>query len=155
MGTLTGGGSYCNQTNAPDYYGKVSYHWTSNGNASNEKLKTHLDPINSGALVLDGSGDPCANPTPPVANFTANPLSVSPGGTVQFTDQSSGVPTSHAWTISGSGWSYSGGTSASSQNPSVTFNTVGQYTVTLAVTNSLGNDSEVKTNYITVIFMPF
>ena len=37
MGTLTGGGSYCNQTNAPDYYGKVS-HWSSNGNA-NEKLK--------------------------------------------------------------------------------------------------------------------
>ena len=150
MGTLTGGGSYCNQTNVPDYYGKVSYHWTSNGNASNEKLKTHLDPTNSGALVLDGSGDPCANPTPPVANFTANPLSVSPGGTVQFTDQSSGVPTSHAWTISGSGWSYTGGTNASSQNPSVTFNTVGQYTVTLAVTNSLGNDSEVKNNYITV-----
>ena len=151
MGTLTGGGSYCNQTNAPDYYGKVSYHWSSNGNAANEKLKTHLDPINSGALVLDGSNDPCSNPTPPVANFTATPTTVSPGGVVQFTDQSSGVPTSHSWSISpASGWAYSGGSSSSSSSPSVTFNTIGQYTITLAVTNSLGNDTEVKTNYITV-----
>lgn len=151
MGTLTGGGSYCNQTNAPDYYGKVSYHWTSNGNAANEKLKTNLDPINSGALVLDGSNDPCSNPTPPVANFTATPTTVSPGGVVQFTDQSSGVPTSHSWSISpASGWAYAGGSSASSSSPSVTFNTVGQYTITLAVTNTLGNDTEVKTNYITV-----
>jgi len=150
MGTLTGGGSYCTSLNAPDYYGKVSYHWSSNGNSANEQLKTHLDPINSSALVMDGSSDPCSNPTPPVANFTATPLTVSPGGTVQFTDQSSGVPTGHTWTISGSGWSYSGGTSASSQNPSVVFNTIGQHTITLAVSNSLGNDSEVKTNYITV-----
>jgi PKD repeat protein len=151
MGTLTGGGSYCNQTNAPDYYGKVSYHWTSNGNAANEKLKTNLDPINSGALVLDGSNDPCSNPTPPVANFTGTPTTVSPGGVVQFSDQSSGVPTSHSWSISpASGWAYSGGSTASSASPSVTFNTVGQYSITLTVTNTLGNDTEVKTNYITV-----
>ncbi|MEY4217289.1 MAG: hypothetical protein RLZZ68_1745 [Bacteroidota bacterium] len=33
----------------------------------------------------------------------------------------------------------------------VTFNTVGQYTVTLTASNAQGNDSEVKNNYITVV----
>jgi PKD repeat protein len=130
----------------------MSYHWTSNGTPNNERLKTHLDPGNTGLLVLNGSNDPCTavNPTAPVAQFSATPTTVNTGGTVSFTDLSSGSPTSWAWTISGSGWSYTGGTSATSQNPQVIFNTVGQYTVTLVASNSMGSDNEVKTNYITV-----
>lgn len=66
VGTLTGGASFCTQTNAPDYYGKMSYHWLSNGTAANRRLKTHLDPGNTGLLVLNGSANPCStvNPTP-------------------------------------------------------------------------------------------
>jgi len=152
IGTLTGGGSFCTALNSPDSYGKMSYHWTSNGTPTNERLKTHLDPGNTGLLVLNGSADPCTvvNPTAPVAQFSATPTTVNSGGTVSFTDLSTGSPTSWAWTISGSGWSYTGGTSASSQNPQVIFNTVGQYTVTLVASNSMGSDNEVKTNYITV-----
>ncbi|NBV67409.1 MAG: T9SS C-terminal target domain-containing protein [Flavobacteriia bacterium] len=151
IGTLTGGGSFCSAQNSPDSYGKVSYHWTSNGAAANRRLKTYLDPANTGALTLNGSSDPCSNPTPPVANFVGAPLTVNTGNNVSFTDLSTGVPTSWAWTISGSGWVYTGGTSATSQNPIVTFNNVGQYTVTLVATNALGSDSEIKTNYITVV----
>lgn len=151
IGTLTGGGSYCNAQTAPDSYGKISYHWISNGAAANRRLKTYLDPASTGVLTLNGSADPCSTPTPPVANFVGTPTTVNVGGTVAFTDQSSGVPTSWTWAISGSGWAYAGGTSATSQNPQVTFNTVGQYTVTLTVSNALGNDAEVKTNYITVV----
>jgi PKD repeat protein len=153
IGTLTGGGSFCTALTQPDSYGKISYHWLSNGAAANQRLKTYLDPGNTGLLVLNGSADPCsANvPTAPIAQFVGAPTTVNTGGTVAFTDQSSGAPTSWAWTISGSGWTYTGGTSATSQNPQVIFNTVGQYTVTLVATNSLGNDSEVKTNYITVV----
>lgn len=152
IGTLTGGGSFCTALTAPDSYGKMSYHWTSNGTPNNERLKTYLDPGNTGLLVLNGSADPCTavNPTAPVAQFSATPTTVNSGGTVSFTDLSSGSPTSWAWTISGSGWSYTGGTSATSQNPQVIFNTVGQYTVTLVASNSMGSDNEVKTNYITV-----
>jgi PKD repeat protein len=152
IGTLTGGGSFCTALTSPDSYGKMSYHWTSNGTPNNERLKTHLDPGNTGLLVLNGSNDPCTavNPTAPVAQFSATPTTVNTGGTVSFTDLSSGSPTSWAWTISGSGWSYTGGTSATSQNPQVIFNTVGQYTVTLVASNSMGSDNEVKTNYITV-----
>lgn len=153
IGTLTGGGSFCTALTAPDSYGKMSYHWTSNGTPNNERLKTFLDPGNTGLLVLNGSADPCTavNPTAPIAQFSATPTTVNTGGTVSFTDLSSGSPTSWAWTISGSGWSYTGGTSATSQNPQVIFNTVGQYTVTLVASNSMGSDNEIKTNYITVV----
>ncbi|MFM7595225.1 MAG: GEVED domain-containing protein, partial [Flavobacteriales bacterium] len=151
IGTLTGGGSFCNATNQPDFYGKVSYHWISNGTTNNRRLKPFLDPANTGALTQNGSADPCSSPSVPVANFVGNPTTVNVGGTVAFTDQSSGSPTSWSWAISGGGWTYSGGTSATSQNPQVTFNTVGQYTVTLTATNALGNDAEVKTNYINVV----
>jgi PKD repeat protein len=151
VGTLTGGSSYCNALSSPDYYGKMSYHWTSNGTANNRRLKPWLDPTNSGLLVLAGSNDPCSAPTTPVANFTANQTNVTPGTNVTFTDQSTGVPTTWAWSISpATGWAYASGSTASSQNPVVTFNTVGQYTVTLTASNGQGSDAETKTNYIIV-----
>ena len=49
-----------------------------------------------------------------------------------------------------SGWSYTGGTSATSQNPQINYTTAGTYSVTLTATNAGGSDSEVKTNYITI-----
>jgi PKD repeat protein len=153
VGTLTGGSSFCTALSSPDFYGKMSYHWTSNGTATNRQLKPWLDPTNSGVLTLAGSANPCTPTTPvaPVANFVANQTNVTPATTVSFTDQSTGVPTSWAWAISPTtGWAYAGGTSATSQNPQVTFNTVGQYTVTLTATNAQGSDAEVKTNYIIV-----
>ena len=61
IGTLTGGSSYCTALNSPDKYGKMSYHWTSNGTPNNERLKTYLDPGNTGLLVLNGSSNPCSS----------------------------------------------------------------------------------------------
>lgn len=151
IGTLTGGSSFCNATNQPDYYGKMSYHWISNGSTNNRRLKPFLDPANTGALTQNGSANPCSNPTAPVANFSGNPTTVNAGSNVSFTDMTTGAPTSWNWNISGGGWTYTNGTSATSQSPTVTFNTVGQYTVTLTASNAQGNDSEVKNNYITVV----
>ena len=151
VGTLTGGSSYCNTPSSPDQYGKMSYHWTSNGTANNRQLKPWLDPTNSGALILAGSADPCSAPQAPVANFSANQTNVAPNTTVNFTDLSTGNPTSWSWSVSpATGWAYAGGTTASSQNPQITFTTVGQYTVALTATNAQGSDVETKTNYITV-----
>lgn len=59
VGTLTGGSSYCNATSSPDYYGKMSWHWTNNPNSAAQKLKVWLDPGNTGALTLDGTYAPC------------------------------------------------------------------------------------------------
>jgi PKD repeat protein len=131
----------------------MSYHWISNGTTAARQLKPWLDPSNSGVLTLAGSSNPCTPTTPvaPVANFTANQTNITPATTVSFTDQSTGIPTSWAWSIApATGWAYAGGTTASSQNPQVTFNTAGQYSVTLTATNAQGSDAETKTNYIIV-----
>lgn len=152
IGTLTGGAASCSHQNYPDYYGKMSYHWTSNGTSSSVRLKTYLDPINSGATTLNGSNNPCPEPTiVPVADFVANPTTVSSGGTVQLTDLTLNTPTNWSWTINpATGWSYSGGTNANSQNPQLVFTTTGQYTVSLVASNAAGSDTETKQNYITV-----
>ncbi|MCP4219102.1 MAG: PKD domain-containing protein [bacterium] len=83
--------------------------------------------------------------TPPTAEFHANATTVTEGGSVNFTDDSTNSPTSWAWT-------FAGGTpsSSSAQNPSVTYNTAGTYAVTLTATNSGGSDGETKNAYITV-----
>lgn len=54
VGTLTGGSSYCSSPNNPDYYGKFSYHWESNGSTAAVHLKEWLDPNNSGVTSLSG-----------------------------------------------------------------------------------------------------
>jgi len=84
-------------------------------------------------------------PQPPVAGFSADETNVLFGSTVNFTDASTNSPTS--WS-----WSFEGGTPSTSttQNPSVVYNTPGTYNVTLTATNAEGNDTETKTDYITV-----
>ena len=82
IGTLTGGGSYCNSVvpggqNQPDSYGKVSYHWTSDGTTSPYQLKPWLDPGNTGATTLNGSYTPCAA-TGITTNEAENMFSVYP-----------------------------------------------------------------------------
>lgn len=54
IGDLTGGGSYCTQSSNPDYYGKFSYSWESNGTTSDKQLKPWLDPDNTGVMTVDG-----------------------------------------------------------------------------------------------------
>ncbi|MEZ4890401.1 MAG: GEVED domain-containing protein [Crocinitomicaceae bacterium] len=152
VGTLSGGSSYCSAPTQPDLYGKVSYHWTSCGTTNATQLKPWLDPTNSGALVLNGSSDPCASGgTAPTANFSADQTTVPTGTTVNFTDLSSNSPTSWTWAVTpATGWVYTGSTSATSQNPKITFNTAGTYSIQLTAANSYGSDVELKSSYIVV-----
>ena len=56
IGTLSGGASFCDSPNSPDYYGKLSYHWDgANPVPVSMRLKAFLDPIESGEEVMDGS----------------------------------------------------------------------------------------------------
>jgi hypothetical protein len=55
VGTLTGGNSFCTSPNSPDAYGKMSFHWASNGTATSKQLKPWLDPTNSGVASIAGS----------------------------------------------------------------------------------------------------
>ncbi|MGL4599671.1 MAG: VPS10 domain-containing protein [Bacteroidia bacterium] len=96
----------------------------------------YLDNINiSGSTTL-----------PPTAAFAA-PATVCQNGNTNFTDLS--APAATSWT-----WDFPGATpnSSSSQNPIVSYNAAGTYTVTLIVSNANGNDTLVQT--ITVSAAP-
>ena len=88
-------------------------------------------------------GDPTI---PPVADFEADATTVFEGQTINFTDLSANTPTVYSWTFDGGSPS-----SSAEQNPSVTYNTAGIYTVSLYVENTAGNSTETKVNYITVL----
>ena len=110
-----------------------------------------------GSLLLSPGCDPTN--TPPNSAFTADladPIIIPVGATVNLIDESTNVPTAWAWVISGTAgvnWNYVGGTNSSSQNPSVTFLTVGTYNVTLTASNVYGADATpaVETAYIQVV----
>jgi len=74
-------------------------------------------------------------PSAPVASFTANPTSGQAPLSSQFTDSSTGTPTS--WS-----WAFGDGTSSTAQNPSHTYNGAGTYGVTLTASNSGGSSSK-------------
>jgi hypothetical protein len=58
VGTLTGGSSSCSYVAGSEYYGKMSYHWQSNGTSNDKRLQPWLDPI-------------------PLSQTTCNPLDFS------------------------------------------------------------------------------
>ncbi len=80
---------------------------------------------------------------PPHADFYASNTWVAVGQTVFFYDQSANAASN--WS-----WSFGDGESSLEKNPSHIYSEDGNYTVSLSVSNSFGNDTEVKTNYITV-----
>lgn len=87
----------------------------------------------------------------PIANFEANPTTVTTNGNVQLTDLSSNSPSSWQWEISPStGWTFINSTNSNSQHPQLNFTVNGYYTVKLIVSNAVGTNEELKTNYIHV-----
>lgn len=82
----------------------------------------------------------------PVADFSADNLNISPGGSVNFSDQTTNNPISWFWTFTGGSPS-----SSTQQNPqNIVYSTVGCYNVTLVAVNSNGSDTIIKSCYINV-----
>jgi PKD repeat protein len=79
------------------------------------------------------------------ANFIGYPTEVNVGGSVEFTDFSTGGITSRNWT-------FPGGTPSSSTdpNPLIVYNTPGVYDVQLIVGNGITTDTLLKPSYIKV-----
>ncbi len=85
-------------------------------------------------------------PVAPSAAFTSDKQAGYTPLTVRFTDQSTGTaPLSYEWDFNNDGIPDS-----TIRNPSFIYDTEGIFTVNLTVTNSLGSDSEIRTDYITV-----
>ena len=126
-------------------YGKFSYSWESNGTTNDRRLRPWLDPAGTNPTTLQGSG-PCGA-TNVAANFAASSTTIFAGQSINFTDLSTGNPTSWNWTFQGA----TPGTSAVQNPQNITYNTAGTYTVTLTASKTGSSDTETKTGYITVL----
>ncbi len=136
-------------TIVPGRYVKVRTHWTTPATyAWDNLLARAYSATPPAALTFSGEQETAA---PPVTAFTANTTAGLAPLTVQFTDTSSGRPTS---TSSGRptswSWIFGDGGTSTEQNPQHTYTAPGLYTVTLIATNEYGSDEETKTDYITV-----
>lgn len=86
----------------------------------------------------------------PTVNFAANSTQILIGDNLQFTDLTSGSPTSWKWRFP------SGSPSASTeQNPIIAYSSLGTFNVTLIATNGYGSDSITKIGYVTVKNMQY
>src|SRR5207244_5350818 len=86
---------------------------------------------------------------PPAADFSGSPTGGMAPLTVQFTDQSTGTPTSWAWDFQNDG-----SVDSTLQNPQFTYLAPGSYTVSLTVSNAAGSTTTTKTDYIKVTTLP-
>ena len=118
-----------------DYYGRMGRQF---GLISN-----WLDPLGTGETKIE-LYDPNGGPAGPTANFTASPTTGNEDLTVNFTDTSTGTGlSSWAWNFGDSG-------SSAVRNPVHIYTDPGTYTVSLTVTDTIGSDTETKTDYIVV-----
>ena len=84
-----------------------------------------------------------------VAIFEADVVWGFPSFEVNFTDLSTGNPTTWAWDMDGDG-----NTDSFDQNPSFTYNDFGSYSVTLTTSNATLDYTRTKTDYIKAGFTP-
>jgi PKD repeat protein len=83
----------------------------------------------------------------PKADFVADKTRGGAPMTVTFTDKTLNAPT--AWK-----WDFGDGSTATDQNPTHAYTTLGTYTVSLTASNKDGQDTASKTNYILTTLAP-
>lgn len=106
---------------------------------------THGANTQSGVMSIDYVDVAVNYTVPPVASFNASATTIDQGASIQFTDTSTGIPTSYAWDFG------VGGPAASTvPSPLVTFPTPGTYVVKLTATNSAGSNQTSPGTTITV-----
>lgn len=88
--------------------------------------------------------------TAPTAAFTVSDATICAATGVNFTNTTTGSPTSYSWSFPGA--STTSSTQASPQN--IVYPTAGTYSVTLTATNASGSNTYTCTNCITVITGP-
>jgi len=144
VGTLTGGRASCSNLTEPDYYGKFSYSWELNGVTDDKKLKPWLDPSNTGVEDLRGiSYDDILF----IPEFKADTVVVPIGGSLNFIDLSVGNPTQWEWTFEGG----IPGSSTQQMPQSIIYQALGQYDVSLRISDGLKSENILKESYVKVV----
>lgn len=120
--------------------------------ASVNEIEIYYDPVNPENDIIRagtygrGLWESDMYHDTPVADFIANETTIPAGCAIDFTDMSSGVPTS--WN-----WYFEGAVPATStdKNPSgIQYDSLGTFQVKLVVGNEAGSDSVIYLDYITV-----
>lgn len=144
----TGGFSYTSGTNASSASPKVTFTQTGSytvkltvTNSYGMDVKTRTSYIN----VSSGGGG-----NAPIADFEVDKTMASVTDTIKITDKSTNNPNQWDWTITPSNFQYVDGTTASSQNPKVMFTQNGIYSISLKVTNPLGDNTKTIANYVSI-----
>ena len=130
--------------NEPDYYGKLSYSWESNGIDSTTSLAYWLDPMGTGTSILKGTN---LDSTNIYAGFSGEPNSIIVGESVTYINTSFG-------NISGYSWYFEGGTpefSELKEPGEVSYLNAGEFDVQLIVSSADGNDTLIGKDYIRVL----
>lgn len=139
----------------------ISRRWDFGDGVTNTETNPVHTYLNSGvytvSLTIDGpDGEDTLtrtnyihvnDPVPPVASFSAAPLSGTRPLTVAFTDLSTGTVTSWDWT-------FGDGQTSMMPNPTHSYAMAGVYTVTLTASGPVGVDTLTRTHYITVTEQP-
>lgn len=137
----------------------ISY---SRGTSRTEILSAEIPPVKeiptasptsqqTATLATPPTTSPTPTPTPipistlgiPEALFLASPREGPLPLTVRFTDQSTGIPGTWAWT-------FGDGAGSTEQNPQHAYTAEGTYTVTLVVENDLGASTRIVQDFISV-----
>jgi len=143
IGSLTGGQASCSFPLQPDYYGKLSYSWESNGSDSSSQLKYWLDPNQTGVLSLNGSN---FNPSEFFADFSTDTRNIKLAETVLFSNNSYGNISQYKWTFpGGEPSSYTG-----ENPPPIRYSTAGTFDVSLEISNAEETDKKLRKAYIQV-----
>ncbi|MGW8324071.1 MAG: PKD domain-containing protein [Desulfobacterales bacterium] len=106
----------------------------------NKRLYIFGGTPDTGASFLN---DVWEGPAEPYAEFSADVTSGIYPLTVNFTNESSGTPTSYLW-------DFGDGLTSTEENPTHQYNAPGTYTVKLTSTYTFGSYSETKSGFITV-----
>jgi len=143
-GVLTGGSSFCDATNQTDIYGKLWHGWDQAGNSNSEQLKPWLDPVNTNAVTLNGMY--CNESGVVTAAFNSTDANVCLNSTVTYSSISTGEINTYSWQFPGGSPS-----TASGAGPhTITYNSPGNYDVSLSVTGAENTDDFSINDYISV-----
>lgn len=129
----------------------LTFNYTFDNNTQNYNMDkcdvvAHIYDMDNG-LIISGIGAEVGHGSfvKPIPEFISDDTLVNIEQSVSFSDQSICMPTSWNWT-------FEGGTPETSteENPIVTYNQGGQFSVTLIVENEAGSDTITKEDYINV-----